>query len=101
LEYEPVTYDLFLAPLWVDQALILLKEIAALNAEIEVLREQKELLGHELKVTTQRVNLFEKVKIPETRESIRKIGIYLGDQQTAAVVRGKMAKSKVVKVSAA
>ncbi|MDR1894678.1 MAG: V-type ATP synthase subunit D [Spirochaetales bacterium] len=99
LDYEPVDYDLFLSPLWVDQALVLLKEAAALNAEIAVLREQKDLLGRELKVTTQRVNLFEKVKIPETRESIRKIGIYLGDQQTAAVVRGKMAKSKVVKVS--
>jgi len=99
LEYEPVEYDLFRAPLWVDRGLAVLKDLAVLNAEIEVLREQKRLLGQELRVTTQRVNLFEKVKIPETRENIRKIGIYLGDQQTAAVVRGKMAKSKVVKVS--
>ena len=99
LEYEPVSYSFFLAPLWVDQGLILLKQIAALNAEIEVLKEQMKLLGHELRVTTQRVNLFEKVKIPETKENIRKIGIYLGDQQTAAVVRGKIAKNKVVKVS--
>lgn len=95
LEYEPVPYSLFMAPLWVDRGLALLKDIAGLNAEIEVLREQMDLLGRELRVTTQRVNLFEKVKIPETKESIRKIGIYLGDQQTAAVVRGKMAKNKV------
>ncbi len=99
LEFEPVEYDLFLMPLWVDQGVNTLKELAALNAEIEVLLEQKELLDNELRTTTQRVNLFEKVKIPETREIIRKIGIYLGDQQTAAVVRGKMAKGKVVKVS--
>ena len=99
LEYEPVAYDLFRTPLWIDRGLAVLKDLAVLNAEIEVLREQKALLGQELRVTTQRVNLFEKVKIPETRENIRKIGIYLGDQQTAAVVRGKMAKNKVVKVS--
>jgi V/A-type H+-transporting ATPase subunit D len=38
------------------------------------------------------VNLFEKIKIPETRGSIKKIQVYLGDQQTSAVVRGKIAK---------
>lgn len=99
LEFEPIEYDLFLMPLWVDKGVLTMKELAALNAEIEVLLEQKELLDNELRTTNQRVNLFEKVKIPESREIIRKIGIYLGDQQTAAVVRGKMAKGKVVKVS--
>jgi V/A-type H+-transporting ATPase subunit D len=54
--------------------------------------EQRKRLDHELRITTQRVNLFEKIKIPETRESIKKIQVYLGDQQTAAVVRGKIAK---------
>ncbi len=58
-----------------------------------------ELLSRELRITSQRVNLFEKVKIPQTTENIRKIGIYLGDQQTAAVVRGKIAKKKLVKAS--
>ncbi len=97
LEFMPVGYDLFMMPLWVDKGIITMKELASLNAEIEVLIEAKELLDNELRTTTQRVNLFEKVKIPETKEVIRKIGIYLGDQQTAAVVRGKMAKGKVVK----
>ena len=99
LEFEPIEYDLFTMPLWVDRGILTMKELAALNAEIEVLLEQKELLDNELRTTNQRVNLFEKVKIPETKDVIRKIGIYLGDQQTAAVVRGKMAKGKVVKVS--
>ena len=63
-------------------------------------REQARLLGEELRMTSQRVNLFEKVKIPEARENIRKIQIYLGDQQTAAVVRGKIAKGKLLRVNA-
>ena len=52
-----------------------------------------------MRTTTQRVNLFEKVKIPQTKENIRVIGIYLQDQQTSAVVRGKIAKKKMVRVS--
>jgi V/A-type H+-transporting ATPase subunit D len=39
------------------------------------------------------------VKIPETRDNIRIIQIYLGDEQTAAVVRGKIAKKKLVRVN--
>ena len=59
-----------------------------------MLKIQHELLHRELRTTTQRVNLFEKVKIPECRENIRKIRIYMGDQDTSAVARSKIAKSK-------
>mgnify|MGYP006289733851 CR=1 FL=1 len=90
-------YNLFEQPLWVDTAVDEIKKLVALEEESRILREQVELLGQELRITSQRVNLFEKVKIPETRENIRIIGIYLGDQQTAAVVRGKIAKNKLVK----
>ncbi|MDX9899793.1 MAG: V-type ATP synthase subunit D [Spirochaetia bacterium] len=88
-------YDLFAKPLWIDRALDRLKAMLSLDLEIKVLEEQIVRLGKELRTTTQRVNLFEKVKIPETASGIKKIGIYLGDQQTAQVVRGKMAKRKV------
>lgn len=101
IDIEVAPYDLFITPLWVDRAVEKIKEIAALDAEIEVLRKQRKLLAVELRTTTQRVNLFEKVKIPEAKENIRKIRIHLGDQQTAAVVRGKMAKNKIVKGTAA
>jgi len=99
LVFEDVPYDLFAYPLWVDKGIAALKELALVDAEMRVLRMQEELLGRELTVTTQRVNLFEKVKIPETRENIRQIRIYLGDEQTAAVVRGKIAKKNITKVT--
>ena len=76
-----------------------LREIARLDALEKTLRRQVELLEQELRSTAQRVNLFEKVKIPEAKENIRVIGIYLGDQQTSAVVRGKIAKKKLQEVS--
>jgi V/A-type H+/Na+-transporting ATPase subunit D len=47
-----------------------------------------------LRLTSQRVNLFEKVKIPEAEEALRIIRIALGDQQAAEVVRAKIAKAK-------
>ena len=71
-------------------------DCARYDALISTLEQQIKLLGKELRTTSQRVNLFEKVKIPEAKDNIRRIGIYLGDQQTAAVVRGKIAKKKLV-----
>ena len=59
------------------------------------------MLRRELIKTTQRINLYEKLMIPETRENIRKIKVYLGDQQTAAVCRAKIAKGKLVAKAAA
>lgn len=94
LSFKDIDYDVRDYPLWVDTALIKLREIARLDALVKTLKTQVELLGKELRSTSQRVNLFEKVKIPEARENIRVIGIYLGDQQTSAVVRGKIAKKK-------
>jgi V/A-type H+/Na+-transporting ATPase subunit D len=47
------------------------------------------------------VNLFEKVKIPECADNIRRIRIFLGDENTGAVVRSKIAKGKTVKKAAA
>jgi V/A-type H+-transporting ATPase subunit D len=90
-------YDLFVYPPWVDRAMVELKKLLRLKAELIILDKQLVLLSEELRITSQRVNLFEKVKIPETRENIRVIKIYLGDQQTNAVVRGKIAKNKIKK----
>ncbi len=94
-DFEFADYDLFTTPLWVDTALDRLKQALLVDLEIRVLDVQIQRLASELRTTTQRVNLFEKVKIPETQDNIKRIRIYLGDQQTAQVVRGKIAKRKV------
>lgn len=95
LTFEDIDYDVAEYPLWVDTAIFKMREIARLEALLKVLRVRAEKLNRELRTTSQRVNLFEKVKIPEARENIRVIDIYLGDQQTSAVVRGKIAKKKL------
>ena len=90
-------YDLYSTPLWIDLAADKLEQALSLDLEAEVLDEQVRLLNIELRTTTQRVNLFEKVKIPETKDNIKKITVYLGDQQVAAVVRGKISKRNLEK----
>lgn len=86
--------DLFTTPPWIDDAVKMLTTMLEFKAERVVLDKQHELITEELTTTSQRVNLFEKVKIPESKENIRIIKIALGDEQTASVTRGKIAKSR-------
>ena len=92
-------YDLFIYPLWVDKAVDIISKMISLQAEESVLTERLRLLEQELNITSQRVNLFEKVKIPEAKAAIRQISIFLGDQQAAAVGWARMAKNKIQKIS--
>ena len=98
-DFERATYDLYSTPLWVDTAADRLERVLRLDLEARVLDEQVRLLQVELRTTTQRVNLFEKVKIPEARANIKRITVYLGDQQVAGVVRGKISKKNLERAS--
>lgn len=95
IEFAAAEYDLFLTPLWVDIAVEILRSIVSLRQEVKVIEKGIEILRQELRITTQRVNLFEKVKIPQAEENIRVIKVYLGDQMANAVGRSKIAKKKI------
>lgn len=97
VEFEEKKYDLLTTPFWVDKALAAIKEMIALKSELLIYHQELNILKEEFRITTQRVNLFEKIKIPEARENIRLIQIYLGELKTAEVVRGKIAKAKLEK----
>ena len=94
-DFQRGDYDLYSTPLWVDIAANHMEKAMSLDLEAEVLDEQVRLLEKELTSTSQRVNLFEKVKIPETLANIRKISVYMADQQVSAVVRSKISKRKI------
>ena len=91
--------DAWATPAWIDDAVAVTTQILSLQCERRVYEEQRRLVQEELRQTSQRVNLFEKVKIPECKEAIRVIKIALGDEQTAAVTRGKIAKSRTPEAS--
>jgi len=88
-------YDLYSTPLWIDMAADRMEKALSLDLQANVLDEQVRLLSMELRTTTQRVNLFEKVMIPDTKKNIKKINVFLGDQQVASVVRSKISKKKL------
>ncbi|MBO5689778.1 MAG: V-type ATP synthase subunit D [Lentisphaeria bacterium] len=93
-ELDPV-----MTPWYADDAAEALKQAVSLRAAGRIIMEQERMLSDELRSTSQKVNLFEKVKIPECRENIRQIRIYITDQETAAVARSKIAKKKAVEAA--
>lgn len=100
IEFPPASYSLFATPPWVDSALKDMRTLNSKQSELEVRQEEQRLLERELIKIVQRVNLFEKLMIPQAREAIRRIRIALGDEMTAAVGRAKIAKGKIVKSEA-
>jgi len=95
IDTEVKEIDAWETPAWIDSAVETTTRILSLQCERAIYEEQRRLISIELQQTSQRVNLFEKVKIPECKEAIRCIKIAIGDEQTAAVTRGKIAKSRV------
>jgi len=88
-------YSFFATPSWLDTAILIMRRLVALREELRLLLQKEQLIREELRITTQRCNLFEKKLIPELKENIRKIKIFLGDEETAAVGRAKLAKQKI------
>lgn len=95
VNFKQIEYDYFDTPVWIDTAIGICQEQITRRIESEVAQKQQDILREELRTTIQRIKLFEEVKIPETKENIRVIQIFLGDLQTAEVVRGKIAKAKI------
>lgn len=94
--FEPALYSLFDTPLWFESAILRIKELIIVREKIRVAEEKKRSLEKELRDVSIRVNLFEKILIPRAQESIKKIKIFLGDQQLAAVSQSKVAKKKIL-----
>jgi V/A-type H+-transporting ATPase subunit D len=95
VETAVMPYSYLGQPHWVDTLADELQDLAVRLAELEVARRRLALLEQALRKVTQRVNLFEKVLIPESRERINRIRIFLSDQERAAVVRSKIFKNRL------
>lgn len=94
--FQDNPYFLFDTPAWLDSAIAGLKKLITIREKIRVAEEKKNLLEKELREVSIRVNLFEKILIPRAVENIKKIRIFLGDQQLAAVCQAKVAKQKIL-----
>jgi V/A-type H+/Na+-transporting ATPase subunit D len=101
LELKQADYALMAKPEWIDNFALRMGQMLELRVKVQLQQRRLILLDEAVRTITQRVNLFEKVLIPETRENIRRIHIYLADAERAAVVRAKIAKGKRAREAAA
>jgi len=97
--FSDVNYALFDNPFWIDDAIVYLRALIGSKEKILVALEKKRLLEQELREVSIRVNLFEKIMIPRTLQNIKKIKVFLGDQQLAAISQAKVAKRKILEKS--
>ncbi len=93
--FQNFTYNLFDTPPWVDTLIEGLKGLLEASVRIQIALEKMNALGAELRNVSIKVNLFEKILIPKAELNIRKIKVFLGDQQLAAVSQAKVAKQKI------
>jgi V/A-type H+/Na+-transporting ATPase subunit D len=94
VEFDTADYSLLATPFWIDDLVTCLKEVATYRIRLHVYRERVARMQAAVRRITQRVNLFEKVLIPSTKQNIARIQIFLSDVGRAAVVTSKIAKAK-------
>jgi len=87
-------YSIMAKPQWVDAVAERLVRILELKIRVQVSVERIQRLDYAIRRTTQRLNLFDKVLIPRARMHIKRIQIFLADNERAAVVRSKIAKGR-------
>lgn len=95
ITFKDADYALFDTPAWTEQAIDKLRELATVREKISIGEEKKRALEKELRAVSIRVNLFEKILIPRSMFNIKKIRIFISDQQLSLVAQAKVAKKKI------
>lgn len=88
------SYGYLSRPHWVEALAERWEQVLHLQLQHQVMARRVELLQRAVRRITQRVNLFSKVLIPDAERNIKRIGLFLSDQERAAVVRSKIAKQR-------
>jgi V/A-type H+-transporting ATPase subunit D len=101
VEFDMVDYSLLATPFWIVNLVTCLKEVVTYRIRLKVYRERVSRMQTAVRRITQRVNLFDKVLIPNAKRNIARIEIFLADVGRAAVVTSKIAKAKRARASAA
>lgn len=92
--------SLFGLPAWSATGVSLLKESSRLDIEITVAEQKLKVLEYARKKTTQKVNLYEKVQIPEHNTAILKIKRFMEDQENLEKSSQKILKTKLAAAEA-
>ncbi|MBR3731514.1 MAG: hypothetical protein IKN25_02590 [Spirochaetales bacterium] len=92
IDYKIEQFSRFNNPAWLSEGIHILKGVTELLTKIEIERKKIEILEYARKKTTQKVNLYEKVQIPQYSEAILKIKRYLEDVDNLEKAAQKLTK---------
>jgi V/A-type H+-transporting ATPase subunit D len=99
--FSVTRYSAILLPAWVPAGIETLKQLSRLAIEAELARKKVSVLEFARKKTTQKVNLYEKVQIPEYQEAIMKIKRFMEDEDNLSKSSQKILKAKLAALEAA
>jgi V/A-type H+-transporting ATPase subunit D len=94
IDYEVANFSRFSNPVWLNGGIVILKQITEIICQMEIAEKKLAILEYARKKTTQKVNLYEKVQIPEFSEAIRKIKRYLEDVDNLEKASQKITKQR-------
>jgi V/A-type H+/Na+-transporting ATPase subunit D len=94
VEFTIETFSFFNNPAWFYDGVLILKDFSKLSIERSFSLKKTQILEHARKKTTQKVNLYEKVQIPEYKEAIRKIKRFLEDEENLSKSSQKIVKKR-------
>jgi len=94
VKFKIAEINLAQQPAWVPMGIEQLKEILKIRIEMDTVQQQFETLTYARKKTTQKVNLYEKVQIPQYREAIRKVKRFLEDKENLEKAAQKIVKQR-------
>lgn len=95
ITYEIMDFNLFTAPSWYLDGIVLIKELSRLQIEREFFIRKMHILEQVRKKTTQKVNLYEKVQIPAFEEAILRIKRFLEDEENLSKAAQKILKDRL------
>ncbi|HOH96873.1 MAG TPA: V-type ATP synthase subunit D [Candidatus Cloacimonadota bacterium] len=99
IDYEISPFNLFTAPSWYLDGIVMLKELSRLQIEREFFVRKMHILEQVRKKTTQKVNLYEKVQIPAFEEAILRIKRFLEDEENLSKAAQKILKDRLEELS--
>ncbi len=99
--FDVPRYSVLLLPAWVPSGIETVKRLVRLKIEAQLAKKKVEILEYARKKTTQKVNLYEKVQIPEYQEAIMKIKRFMEDEDNLSKSSQKILKAKIAALEAA
>jgi V/A-type H+-transporting ATPase subunit D len=94
VKYSVKPFDVFVKPMWYTDGVEILKNLAQIGIESQILLEKARILDYQRKKTTQKVNLYEKVQIPGYQEAMRKIKRFMEDEENISKASQKIVKTR-------